>query len=52
MVYKNLIRFKKIVYDLNLKIVVGFDGEDRCVEVEMFSRFGVEFVGFLDFFDL
>src|SRR5690606_1467155 len=51
MAYKNSIRLKKIAHDLNLKIVAGFDGEDRRVEVEMLSRPGVEFAGFLDFFD-
>nr|WIF88391.1 hypothetical protein QOL21_08095 [Acholeplasma laidlawii] len=49
MAYKNSIRLKKIAHDLNLKIVAGFDGEDRRVEVEMLSRPGVEFAGFLDF---
>lgn len=51
MAYKNSIRLKKKAHDLNLKIVAGFDGEDRRVEVEMLSRPGVEFAGFLDFFD-
>jgi len=51
MAHKKSIRLKKIAEDLNLKIVAGFKGEDRRVEVEMLSRPGVEFAGFLDFFD-
>ena len=51
MAYKKSVRLKKIAKDLNLEIVAGFDGEDRRVEVEMLSRPGVEFAGFLDFFD-
>ncbi|WP_025724915.1 HPr(Ser) kinase/phosphatase [Acholeplasma granularum] len=45
------VRLKKIAKDLNLKIVAGFEGESRQVHVEMLSRPGVEFAGFLDFFD-
>lgn len=51
MAYKKTVKLKKMAKDLNLQIVAGFNGEDRHVEVEMLSRPGVEFAGFLDFFD-
>lgn len=51
MAYRKTISLKKIAQDLNLKIVSGMEGEGRRVEVEMLSRPGVEFAGFLDFFD-
>lgn len=42
---------KKIAKDLDLKLVGGFGGENRLVYVEMLARPGVEFAGFLDFYD-
>ncbi len=45
------ISVKKIAKDLDLKLVAGFKGEEKKVHVEMLARPGVEFAGFLDFYD-
>lgn len=42
---------KKVAKDLDLTLVAGFEGQDRRVTVEMLSRPGVEFAGFLDYYD-
>jgi HPr kinase/phosphorylase len=45
------ITVEKIAKDLNLAVVAGSKGLQRKVTVDMFSRPGVEFAGFLDFYD-
>lgn len=45
------ITVEKIAKDLNLAVVAGSKGLQRKVTVDMLSRPGVEFAGFLDFYD-
>ena len=45
------VKIKKIAKDLNLKLLAGEKGINNLVTVEMLSRPGVEFAGFLDFYD-
>ncbi len=45
------ISVKRIAKDLELELVAGFNGESKRVKVEMLARPGVEFAGFLDFYD-
>lgn len=45
------ISVKKIAKQMELEIVAGFEGITRRVSVEMLARPGVEFAGFLDFYD-
>lgn len=45
------VRVKKIAKDLNLELIAGEKGFNNPVTVEMLSRPGVEFAGFLDFYD-
>ncbi len=51
MAYTRTISFKKIAKDMELNLIAGGKGEDRRVSVEMLARPGVEFAGFLDFYD-
>lgn len=51
MAYTRTISVKKIAKDMELNLIAGGKGEDRRVSVEMLARPGVEFAGFLDFYD-
>jgi len=48
---KRYVTIKEIAKDLNLTLLAGENGFDNKVSVEMLSRPGVEFAGFLDFYD-
>src|SRR5690606_39858185 len=48
---KRSISVRKIAKDLDLTVMAGEAGIDGRVSVEMLARPGVEFAGFLDFYD-
>ncbi|VEU83101.1 HPr(Ser) kinase/phosphatase [Acholeplasma hippikon] len=51
MAVERSISVKKIAKHMELAVVAGFEGITRRVSVEMLARPGVEFAGFLDFYD-
>lgn len=51
MAVERSISVKKIAKQMELEVVAGFEGMTRRVSVEMLARPGVEFAGFLDFYD-